>query len=186
VSHQLKPPTAASPWWKSSLTWIKVVAISILAAVLYVSFNRDVHTPGAHGDLPPFELPLLSGGVLKPADLKGKVTILNFFATWCAPCRQEMPDINRFAARQDVTQVQVIAVAAGNEHRLDIRPFVEQFGIAVPVALDGEMLLTHIGGDALPTTVVLDRNGHIAKVAKGVITDRWLEQAIAPLLGPTR
>jgi thiol-disulfide isomerase/thioredoxin len=166
--------------WSSPITWVKVLAIAVLAAILYLTFAGP-QTSRPNGSLPPFELELLSGGELKSSALTGRVTILNFFATWCGPCQMEMPELDHFARGLDPKQAAFYGVAAGYEHRLDVRKFVEERKLGFPVALDGEGVLAGLGSSALPTTVIVDPSGTVTQVIQGMVTEKRLQQEVARL-----
>lgn len=180
TSTQAAEPGA--PWWQDPITWAKVLAISVLGTVLFVTLNTPLEVDPGQRDLPHFELSTLGGVVISNESLVGRVGVLNFFATWCTPCKAEMPDLNRFASKQNTEEVMVIGVAAGNEHRLDIRPFVETYQVLYPIALDGERLFSQLGGNALPTTVIVDRTGRITRMVRGPVSEHWLEAEVARAL----
>lgn len=177
------PVSSSSPKSSSVLaTRLKMGLIAVLAAGLYLGFFGGAEQAVSDKALPTFELPMLGGGTLVSSSLKGKVHVLNFFATWCGPCKLELPDFNRFYARQDPAKVAMYAIAAGDEHRLDVRAFIEQYKVAFPVALEGERLLAELSGDGLPTTVFVDEHGHIRHIIKGMLTEEKLEGMVKELL----
>lgn len=159
---------------------LKALTVAVLAATFYLACTGP-QTP-ASSNVPAFELPMLGGGSLVSTQLQGKVHILNFFATWCGPCKAELPDLKTFYAQQDPARVALILVAAGSEHRLDIRAFVDQFKLSFPVALEGEMLLSQLGGSGLPSTVILDEHGHVQHFIQGMIDQERLTALVKPLL----
>jgi peroxiredoxin len=112
---------------------------------------------------PPFELALFNGETLTLADLEGKVVVLNFWASWCPPCRFEMPDFetawNEFRDR-DVVFVGV----AVSDFEEDARSFARETGITYPIGFDGEgETAVAYGIKTLPTTVFIDREGRVAR-----------------------
>ncbi len=117
---------------------------------------------------PDFALPRLSGGALRLADLAGQVVFLNFWATWCPPCRAEMPAMERLHRALGPRGLAVVAVDF-QETADEIHAFVAELGLTFPVLLDESGAVT--GGrylvNALPTTFVLDRQGRIVAHAVG-------------------
>ena len=116
---------------------------------------------------PDFTLDLFDGGTLRLSDLRGRWVVLNFWASWCPPCREEMPDLQKaYEAFRDRGVVFVgIAMADAPE---DARRFAEEVGITYPVGLDetGEIALAYrVFG--LPTTLFVDPEGRVDRVHAG-------------------
>lgn len=175
---------ASRPFGFESRQWsihVRAFAVAILATFVYLGCAASSSKSEGKGLMPPFELPLLEGGTLTSQALVGKVHVINFFATWCGPCKMELPDLNRFYQRQDPNKVAMFGIAAGDEHRLDVRRFLDEQQVRFPVAVQGEMLLAQIGSTGLPTTVVLDASGHVQHIVKGVITDEQLTSWVTEL-----
>jgi peroxiredoxin len=134
------------------------------------------------GDLAPnFALQGGDGAIRQLADYRGKPVVLNFWATWCAPCRQEMPElVAAFQDHQD--QDLVILGINAQESGQQARQFMDQYQITFPVALDsrGEVQqLYQVRG--LPTTVFIDREGRIAVRHAGLLTREMLDQYLAEI-----
>jgi cytochrome c biogenesis protein CcmG/thiol:disulfide interchange protein DsbE len=143
---------------------------------------------------PPFTLEDLSGKKVSLADYKGHALAINFWATWCAPCKVETPWLidlrNRYAAQG----FEVLAVSADDIDRKDARKlseekqeiarFVQRMRMTYPVLIDGDSISDPYGGlDALPTTFFLDRNGTVVAVQPGMTSKDDLERNIKKALG---
>ena len=134
-------------------------------------------------EAPDFELSDLSGKKVHLSDFHGKVVILDFWATWCGPCRQEVPDFVRLQAkyRQQGLVVVGLSLDAGGEKA--VRPFAEEFNVNYPMLLANDETARRFGGIVgIPTTFVLDRQGRIVKKFMGVMPAQTFEEAILPLL----
>lgn len=137
---------------------------------------------------PEVQVPLRDGTVFRLSEHVGKkLVILNFFATWCGPCRQEMPEFNRFVARSAGKPVILISIDAKEEPHL-VDTFVKDLNVTFPVGIDatGEVL-AKFGIRSYPTTIVVGVDGRIAMFEVGAILnsevsfDLFLKAATAEL-----
>lgn len=160
--------------------WIGLVTIALVLGTLVIAERlRPPETRPAVGYLAPdFTLPSLDGEPVRLSDFRGKAVFLNFWATWCAPCRREMPDIQAVArARSGAVQVILIEVAELNWDAA--RPFLRDLGIELLVVQDRESrVLEAYQVRALPTSFVLDRRGIIRAVRLGEMSRDEMEAAI--------
>ena len=108
-----------------------------------------------------FSLPALAGGNQSLNDLKGKVVFLNFWATWCGPCRDEMPSMEILYNRFRENGLEILAVNCG-ESRQEVQAFMANNGLSFPAVLDGDGRVSNSYGiQAIPTTFLIDRDGMI-------------------------
>jgi len=115
-------------------------------------------------DAPDFELVSLTGGTLKSADLAGKVVVLDFWATWCAPCIEEIPNYNALHREQDSDKFQMVGVTVESGPIEDIRPFVDRFAMEYPVVMGDQDVVSAFGGiPAYPITFVISPDWKIFK-----------------------
>lgn len=116
---------------------------------------------------PDFELDTLDGESIKLSDLQGKPVFLNFFTSWCPPCRAEAPDMQKFHEESDV-QVLAVNMYEREHNKDDVPKFVEEFGLTLPMIIDETLDVTYrYGVQVMPTTYLLDSNGVIVNVAQG-------------------
>lgn len=130
----------------------------------------------------------LSGVEQSLTALKGRIVILNFWATYCIPCRKEMPDLAKIQNEFAPFGVQVIGVNTDDEEdRKKVLQFVKETKINFPVWVDGDMeLMMRFGlGGALPGTVVIGRDGRVTKIISGVVDPVALKKDIEALLAST-
>lgn len=132
---------------------------------------------------PPFSLDSLNGGTLSLADFAGRPLLINFWATWCAPCVEELPLLAGAAAQYDVDGLAVLLVDVGEEIGV-VQAFVEERGLELPVAMDYNNAVSHayrVGG--YPTSVLIDAQGRVVDLRRGAFTDgEDLRQALASIL----
>jgi cytochrome c biogenesis protein CcmG, thiol:disulfide interchange protein DsbE len=148
--------------------------------------DRQVEESLARGErepAPPLELPRLSGvGTESLQDYRGKIVVLNFWASWCKPCRQESPLLDRWHERMKSRGGTVLGVDS-----LDIvgdaRDFISEFELGYPMLRDkdGETRES-FGIVGFPETFVIDRRGRIAAVRRGPVDDAFMRSQVAPLL----
>ncbi len=131
---------------------------------------------------PNFELANLAGQPVKLSDFAGKPVILNFWATWCPPCRQEMPELQA-AAEEYGDRLTIIGINHTSGDNPDLVPnFVAEYGITFPVLLDELGLVVEIYGVVgLPTTIFIDRNGVINEIITGPVNKTLIKQKLTEL-----
>jgi thiol-disulfide isomerase/thioredoxin len=132
---------------------------------------------------PPLALKDLRGRTLRLSDYKGKVVLLNFWATWCAPCRAEMPDLVKWQREYRKLGLQVIGVTHPPQDLSEVRRFVRSLKVNYPIAVGGaETKALFDAGETLPVTVVIDRAGVVRGVIRGIVYPDEFEQVVRPLL----
>ena len=127
---------------------------------------------------PDFTLTDLSGAPLRLADYRGKVVLLNFWATWCAPCVREIPDLVALRKELGPDQVEILGISLDTEED-DVREFVRQRGVTYPAAVDTAGVSAMYGGiSSIPTTFVIDADGGIAEKIVGSRSKRGFKTAV--------
>lgn len=132
---------------------------------------------------PAFELTDANGNVVRLADLKGKVVLLDFWATWCGPCQTEIPWFVEFATKYQEQGLIVVGVSMDEGGWDVVRPYMQKMGINYPVVL-GNKRTAYLYGDidGLPVTFLLDREQRVAAIHAGLAKKKTLEQQIKELL----
>jgi cytochrome c biogenesis protein CcmG, thiol:disulfide interchange protein DsbE len=167
-----------------------IVLAGVLALVALLAYglasNKTSESPSSalvNRVAPTPLLPTLDGpGKSSLADYRGKVVLLNYWASWCDPCRQEAPLLQRWQQRLQkkggtVLGVDVLDVAG------DARAFVNKYKLTYPILRDGDgSSQTAYGILAYPESFVIGRNGRIAAARRGVVNDQFMRQSVLPLL----
>src|SRR5699024_3413529 len=117
---------------------------------------------------PDFELETLEEDtVVRLSDLQGERVIVNFWATWCAPCREEIPDFQKLYDSEDV-EILAVNMTESEKSEVDVIEFVDEFAMTFPVLLDVDSEVSETYQvQAYPTTYMIDSNGHIQYIAMG-------------------
>ena len=132
---------------------------------------------------PDFILKDVTGSNVKLSDFRGKVVLLNFWATWCGPCKIEIPWFIDFQQQFKDRDFVILGVSMDDDGWKSVKPYVEQKKINYRVMIGTEELSTLYGGvDALPTTFLIDRNGRVASRHDGLISKSDYESEIQSLL----
>jgi thiol-disulfide isomerase/thioredoxin len=129
-----------------------------------------------------FTLPDLAGQQVKLSDYAGRIVLINAWATWCPPCRAEMPDLETLYQKHHSTGFVVLAINVG-ETRDQAAGFANQLGLTFPILLDqDERLMDTLGIRDYPTSILVDGNGIIKAVHVGMLTPEMLNREIVPLI----
>ncbi|HEX8709959.1 MAG TPA: TlpA disulfide reductase family protein [Pyrinomonadaceae bacterium] len=139
--------------------------------------------PGQSNKAPALALKDLQGRTVRLDSYKGKVVLINFWATWCPPCRAEMPALIKMQREHGNSGLQVIGITYPPERSGEVRRFVRKLGVNYPVALGSkETMLLFDRTETLPLTVVIDRQGNVRDLIEGILLPQEFEQKIKPLL----
>jgi peroxiredoxin len=168
----------------------KVIAVVVLIALLGVAIVQAMDKKTEPDSLsqeaanmggltvgvkaPDFELKTLAGETVKLSDLKGKKVMLNFWATWCPPCKAEMPAMEQFhkEAGDDV-----VILAVNIDPHLDVKAFVDENGITFPIPLDAEDKVNEMYQVlSIPTTYFIDTKGNIGNKYIGAMNIDTMKQ----------
>jgi cytochrome c biogenesis protein CcmG/thiol:disulfide interchange protein DsbE len=141
---------------------------------------------------PEFVLKDIAGKTVKLSDYKGKAVVLNFWATWCPPCKTEIPWFEDLANKYRAQGLEVIGVAMDDSSEKDIASFAREMKMNYPVLLGKEETSDAYGGvDMLPTTFYIDRSGMITDHVLGLVSRKEIEDNALKAMnskseGPTR
>jgi len=140
-------------------------------------------TDGSRKPAPEFALKDIDGRTVNLSDYKGKVVLLNFWATWCGPCKIEIPWLIDFEQKYKDRGFAVIGVAMDDDGWQAVKPYLAQSKINYRVILGDDSVSTLYGGvESLPTTFILDQDGKIASTHIGLVSKSDYENEIVQLL----
>jgi thiol-disulfide isomerase/thioredoxin len=152
----------------------------MLAMLLALSVN--LYGQGAQKS-PPLTMKTLQGRKFKLSDYRGKVVLLNFWATWCPPCGAEMPDLIKMQREYGSKGLQVIGITYPPQEAAEVRRFIRKLKVNYPIALGTqETKALFAQTEVLPLTVVIDRQGNVRELIEGILLPQEFEQKIKPLL----
>lgn len=138
---------------------LTTLAIGVVAAGVLIAASR--RSPGL---APDFAVPDLSGQAVRLSALRGKVVLVNLWTTWCPPCREEMPSMERLYRQLGPKGLVLLAVSQDDGGRAVVEPFVKGMGLTFPVLVDPEHQVgSAYGVWGYPETFVIDREGRIAE-----------------------
>lgn len=168
--------------------WIQ---LSIFAVVLLVvgitvasSLFSERDKPPEEGDsVAAFKLESLEGGMLGTADFKGRPMVINFWGTFCPPCVEETPALQRMYEKYKSEGIVIIGVNLGEKPTVRIEQFVDRFGVTYPILLDPELAIRdRYGVRQYPTTFFVDASGTVQEVMVGGMTEGYIETQMRKLL----
>ncbi len=160
-----------------------IVALLILNQDVTAEVDRFSVVPATvNFAAPDLVLTDLDGSPVTLADYQGMVVLLNNWATWCPPCREEMPVLMAYHEQHAAQKFSIIAVDAG-EPAADVRRYAEAMQLSFPVWLDPDMdTIRQFRNDGLPSSYVINGEGRVILAWNGAITRDALEKYITPLL----
>jgi len=133
--------------------------------------------------MPPFLVNDLDGSIISTAGLRGKVVLVNFWATWCPPCREEIPELIELSNRYK-DKLQIIGVSMDDAPASEVREFAKQIGITYPVVMGSGAIEAEYGGvPALPTSFVISPEGRVVQKHAGLYPIGVYDTEIRSLLG---
>jgi len=160
-----------------------LVIICVLLIVCACT-NKKEEKAFTSNKAPQFALKDLRGKTVRLEDLKGKVVLLNFFATWCRPCRVEIPEFVKLHNRFKIKGLEIVGISLDMEGAAVLNPFVQRYGITYPIVIGTRQVVEDYGGiRGIPTSFLVDHDGSLAAKYEGVPSPQELEASVLQLLG---
>lgn len=181
------PPTPVQPRGRNPMAL--VVAAVVIAGMLYFGFHMarrsgSGRAPGITKatDAPDFTLESLDGKNVRLSDQRGKAVLLNFWATWCVPCKIEMPWLVELQGKYGPQGLEIIGVAMDDSSKEDIAKFAKDMGVNYPVLLGKNAVADEYAVPAMPESFFIGRDGKIVDKIIGLRSRSDLEDAVKAAL----
>ena len=175
--------TAGRRWgrWIERAIWVALLAF--IGYRLWPQVAAAYGVPSENAPAPAFELTTLDGRHVTLQSLRGQVVLVNFWATWCPPCRVEMPGFQKVYERYASQGFTIVGVATDIGGSDKVRHFLSDRGVTYPVAMANGAIVRDFGGvHMLPTSFLIDRQGRIRNQVRGYFASITLDQAVQRLL----
>jgi peroxiredoxin len=162
-----------------------ILLLALMGTLLMPGKETKISGPARTGQpMPDFSLTDLDGNPVQISDFQGQPLLINAWATWCPPCRAEMPDLHAYYLNHREEGFVMLAVNAG-ETQSPVEEFIADMGFTFPVLLDpGKAALTQLGIHSFPTSIIVNRDGVIDQIHTGMLTAAMLDEKVTPLLAP--
>lgn len=163
--------------------FIKILLISLAASFLTVPGRADA-APRTGQTAPNFKVVSTSGQTISQENYRGHVLIVDFFATWCQPCRLSIPHLVEMNRKYGKQGLQVLGLSVDEDGERGFKAFADEFRINYPLALAGETVTADFGIRSVPIMFLIDKKGKVVEVYRGYTNDsaRALETSIKRLL----
>jgi peroxiredoxin len=130
-----------------------------------------------------FEVTLVNGDSFTLSNQRGNVVLLNIWATWCAPCREEMPDFVDLYEKYRDQGLVILGVSVDKQGESVVKPFMEKYNVNYPIVIDRGTIMDKYGPTmSIPTTYIIGKKGNLKYFAVGALTKRELEPRLQALL----
>lgn len=143
----------------------------LITALLFAACNRDSTGHAGSGKAPDFSFNDVSGNKIKLSDFRGKVVMLEFWATWCPPCIESIPAMQTVYEKYKDRGFLLLGISVdrGTDAGSKVSSFLKENGVAYPVFLDDGNISSAYGANSIPMSLIIDKNGHIAVRHTGFI-----------------
>ena len=171
---------------KQKRLYLRLIILAVLVAAIIYTVYTTAHKDNVQllkvgDDAPNFSLVDLNGETHKLSDYKGQGVLLNFWGTWCKACKKEMPAINDQYKQFKDQGVQILGINIA-ESDLEVSSYTNKLGVEFPILLDKtKSVMRAYNVDPLPTTVLIDKDGKIAKIIIGEMTETDIKKYLTSI-----
>jgi cytochrome c biogenesis protein CcmG/thiol:disulfide interchange protein DsbE len=168
--------------------WVKygagIAAFALVALVWHYGarWSGGIAAADSRREMPKLALAQLGGGTWRMEDHRGQVVLINYWATWCGPCREETPGLARLSRELGPKGFAVVGVSLDEGGRDKVQRFVEEFHVPYPVAFPEPLSQIAQGMEGVPTTILVDREGRVAKTYVGAVREGDFREDVMVLL----
>ena len=160
------------------------LSVCILLAVVGTSCSEPGDGRSVGGikpePAPEFSLPTLSGEIVTLASLRGKTVVIDFWATWCAPCEFQIPVLNEFyAAHREAGDVEVLGISVDEDSGEEVKAWTEERGVTYPILMGDDALARRYGAVGFPALAIVSPQGEIVVRHMGVVDMETLEAGLS-------
>ena len=169
---------------KRALTWVaRVGAVALIASCAFIPDEAHLTPEAKRKPAPQFTLKDADGKTVKLSDFRGQVVLLNFWATWCGPCQEEIPWFKTFQRDYKDRHFTVLGLSLDDDGWKAVKPYAAQNQLNYPLMLaSDEVALLYGNVEALPTSFIVDQQGRIASHHIGLVSKKTYREEILGLL----
>lgn len=160
-----KPPNGASEPGSGASIAVKAAVFAVVVGALVLALFGDIATPLVRrgADAPDFDLPRLDEGRITLGELEGRIVLVNFWATWCRPCEEEIPAMERLYEALAPDGFELVAVSV-DQDRSEVEAFQRRLGISFPIALDPDQVVSRrYQTTGYPESLLVDASGRVVE-----------------------
>lgn len=177
--------TSSRPLWYTSWVYVKRYwhwpVLAVAAVYLYQQYMPTIDLSEVERSAPDVVAETLDGDTFRMKAHRGEVVVVNVWATWCGPCRVEMPGFVDLQEEMREEGVQFVGIAVDRAGADVVRPYVEEEGVNFPQIANPTVAARHFPGEVVPRTYLIDRKGRIRYSHKGVLLKWSLRDALEQL-----
>jgi len=140
-------------------TWLVIISILSLPALANMPYDKFPEDPAIFA--PDFSLPGVTDEIIKLSDYKGKIILLNFWATFCVPCRLEMPSLQALSEKYQNDNLEIIAISVDHGREKSVKKWIAKNNLNFPIALEGQNAGNAYEVSALPVTFIIGKQGQL-------------------------